>query len=189
MGWAGPGSHFWGFERRGLDPDIVTLGKPVANGYPMGVVIANRDLIEAFQADSASFRPSAATPWRPPAGLRCSTCSSARSCMANAASTGRLFRQQTGGARGTASRPRRACAGTGLLLGLEVNESGGLPARQCAKRIINMLASEARVLIGYEGPDADMLKLRPPMLFRPEHAERLLQAIEAAAATLASESG
>jgi len=35
-GMGRPGSHFWGFERRGLDPDIVTLGKPVANGYPMG---------------------------------------------------------------------------------------------------------------------------------------------------------
>ena len=30
------GSHFWGFERRGLEPDIVTLGKPMANGYPWG---------------------------------------------------------------------------------------------------------------------------------------------------------
>ena len=50
-----PGSHFWGFERRGLEPDIVTLGKPVANGYPMGVVVANRSLIEAFQAKFGFF--------------------------------------------------------------------------------------------------------------------------------------
>ena len=54
-GMGRPGSHFWGFERRGLDPDIVTMGKPVANGYPMGVVIANRDLIEAFQAEFGLF--------------------------------------------------------------------------------------------------------------------------------------
>ena len=50
-----PGSHFWGFERRGLRPDIVTMGKPVANGYPMGVVVANRALIEAFQAKFGFF--------------------------------------------------------------------------------------------------------------------------------------
>ena len=50
-----PGSHFWGFERRGSMPDIVTMGKPVANGYPMGVVVANRALIEAFQAKFGFF--------------------------------------------------------------------------------------------------------------------------------------
>ena len=63
-----------------------------------------------------------------------------------------------------------------------MNAVGGLPARQCAKRIINLLASEARVLIGYEGPNADILKLRPPMPFRREHADRLAEAIDAAAA-------
>ena len=50
------GSHLWGFARRGLEPDIVTLGKPVANGYPMGVVVAaNRTLIEAFQKEYRFF--------------------------------------------------------------------------------------------------------------------------------------
>src|SRR5258708_33517922 len=42
------GSHFWGFKRRGLQPDIVTMGKPVGNGYPLGGVVASRALIEAF---------------------------------------------------------------------------------------------------------------------------------------------
>ena len=55
-----------------------------------------------------------------------------------------------------------------------------------AKRIINRLAAEERVLIGYEGPDASVLKLRPPMPFRREHADRLAEAIDAAAASLGS---
>ena len=49
------GSHFWGFERRGLNPDIVTMGKPVGNGFPMGVIVARRDLVEAFQAKFGLF--------------------------------------------------------------------------------------------------------------------------------------
>jgi 4-aminobutyrate aminotransferase-like enzyme len=40
------------------------------------------------------------------------------------------------------------------------------------------------VLIGYEGPDASVLKLRPPMPFRPEHADRLVDALEEAATAL-----
>ncbi len=47
------------------------------------------------------------------------------------------------------------------------------PRAQRAKHIINRLASQARVLIGYEGPQANVLKLRPPMPFRPEHADLL----------------
>jgi len=54
------------------------------------------------------------------------------------------------------------------------------------KRIVNALASRARVLIGSEGPLANILKLRPPMPFRPEHADLLVQAIDAAAADIDS---
>src|ERR1700694_1260974 len=63
------GSHFWGFERRGLEPDIVTMGKPVGNGYPMGVVIANRALIEAFQATFGFFSTFGGNPVAAAAGV------------------------------------------------------------------------------------------------------------------------
>jgi len=71
--------------------------------------------------------------------------------------------------------------GTGLLLGLEVLGSDVSAAKKRNKRIVNALASEFRVLIGYEGPHASILKLRPPMPFRREHADLLVQAIDAAA--------
>ena len=71
--------------------------------------------------------------------------------------------------------------GTGLLLGLEVLERDGSPSKRRNKRIVNTLASESRILIGYEGPHASILKLRPPMPFRQEHADLLVHAIDAAA--------
>ena len=182
------GSHLWGFQRRGLAPDIVTLGKPVANGYPMGVVVANRGLIEAFQKAFGFFSTFGGNAVAASAAIAVLDVLEREALMKNAADTGRYL--SDGLALLAARHPGLgAVRGTGLLLGLEVKESGARTARQCAKRFINMLASEARVLIGYEAPDASVLKLRPPMPFRPEHAERLLQAIEAAAATLASESG
>jgi 4-aminobutyrate aminotransferase-like enzyme/Ser/Thr protein kinase RdoA (MazF antagonist) len=178
-GMGRPGSHFWGFERRGLDPDIVTLGKPVANGYPMGVVIANRDLIEAFQAKFGFFSTFGGSAVAAAAGLAVLDVLEREELQANAASTGAYFRQQL-----EALAARHAALGelrgAGLLCGLQVNAAGGLSARQCAKRIINTLASEARVLIGYEGPDADILKLRPPMPFGREHVGRVVEAIDAA---------
>lgn len=179
------GSHLWGFERRGLEPDIVTLGKPVANGYPMGVVVARRELIEAFQKQFGFFSTFGGNAVAASAALAVLDVLERECLLENAAGTGCYLRDRL-----AAVASRHPCLGavrgTGLLLGLEVKESGVGTARLGAKRIINRLAAEARVLIGYEGPDASVLKLRPPMPFRREHADRLAEAIDAAAATLDS---
>lgn len=177
------GSHLWGFARRGLEPDIVTLGKPVANGYPMGVVVASRALIEAFQKRYGFFSTFGGNPVAACAALEVLEVLERERLVANAADTGGYLR---GRLAALASRHPLlgAVRGTGLLLGLEVNASAAGTARQLAKRIINRLAAEARVLIGYEGPEASVLKLRPPMPFRPEHADRLVEALDEAASTL-----
>jgi 4-aminobutyrate aminotransferase-like enzyme len=100
--------------------------------------------------------------------------------MDNAASTGGYLRAQL-----ESVAARHECLGqvrgAGLLLGLEVQERDGSAAKLRTKRIVNALASEFRILIGYEGPEASILKLRPPMPFRREHADLLVQAIDAAA--------
>jgi len=177
------GSHFWGFERRGLEPDIVTMGKPVANGYPMGVVAANRALIEAFQAKFGFFSTFGGNAVAAAAGLAVLTVLDDEGLMANAAATGGYLREQL-----EAVAARHECLGrvrgTGLLLGVDVLERDGSPSRLRNKRIVNALASESRVLIGYEGPQASILKLRPPMPFGREHADRLIEAIDAAAAAV-----
>ena len=100
--------------------------------------------------------------------------------MANAAATGGYLREQL---ESVAARHEclGAVRGTGLLLGLEVLGPDVSAAKRRTKRIVNALASEFRILIGYEGPQASILKLRPPMPFRREHADLLVQAIDAAA--------
>jgi 4-aminobutyrate aminotransferase-like enzyme/Ser/Thr protein kinase RdoA (MazF antagonist) len=178
-----PGSHMWGFERRGLRPDLVTLGKPVANGYPMGVVVANRSLIEAFQKEFGFFSTFGGNAVAAAAALTVLDVIEREGLMANANATGGYLRERLT-ALGRSHPSLGAVRGRGLLLGLEVNATGGLGPRAGVKRIINHVASQSRVLIGYEGPEASLLKLRPPMPFRPEHADRLVAAIEAAARTL-----
>ena len=175
-----PGSHFWGFERRGLEPDIVTLGKPVANGYPMGVVVANRALIEAFQAKFGFFSTFGGGAVAAAAGLAVLEVLDTEKLTVNAASVGSYLREQL-----ESVAARHECLGgvrgTGLLLGLEVLDRDGSPSKLRNKRIVNALASQSRILIGYEGPHASILKLRPPMPFRREHADLLVHAIDAAA--------
>jgi len=175
-----PGSHFWGFERRGLKPDIVTMGKPVANGYPMGVVVANRALIEAFQAKFGFFSTFGGNAVAAAAGLAVLKVLDGEQLMANALDTGGYLRSQL-----ESVAARHECLGqvrgNGLLFGLDVLGTDASAAKRRNKLIVNMLASEYRILIGYEGPNASILKLRPPMPFRREHADLLVSAIDAAA--------
>jgi len=182
------GSHFWGFERRGLarpglTPDIVTLGKPVGNGYPMGVVIANRTLIEAFQAKAGLFSTFGGNPVAAAAGLAVLQVIDNEQLVANADRTGRYLRRRL-----EEVAAQHACLGrvrgTGLLMGLEILGPNVISAKKRTKKIVNALASRARVLIGSEGPLGNILKLRPPMPFRLEHADLLVQAIDAAASTI-----
>jgi len=174
------GSHFWGFERRGLEPDIVTLGKPVGNGYPMGVVVANRALIESFQARFGFFSTFGGNAVAAAAGLAVLKVLDREQLMANAAATGGYLREQL-----ESIAARHECLGTvrgtGLLLGLDIVGRDGLASKLRNKRIVNALASQFGILIGYEGPQASILKLRPPMPFRREHADLLVHAIDAAA--------
>ena len=179
------GSHFWGFERRGLRPDIVTMGKPVGNGYPMGVVVASRSLIEAFQATYGFFSTFGGNAVAAAAGLAVLEVLDHEQLMANAAATGGYLREQL-----ESVAARHECLGevygAGLLLGVDVVGRDAAEAKLRNKRIVNALATESRILIGYEGPQASILKLRPPMPFRREHADRLVQAIDGAAAAVDS---
>jgi 4-aminobutyrate aminotransferase-like enzyme/Ser/Thr protein kinase RdoA (MazF antagonist) len=208
------GSHFWGFERRGLgspgqapadaeqalagpdqgpaspalSPDIVTLGKPVGNGYPMGVVIADRRLIEAFQARFGFFSTFGGNPVAAAAGLAVLQVLDREQLVANARTTGEYLRRRLEILAG-----RHECLGrvrgTGLLLGLEVLGPNAHVVKKRTKEIVNSLASRARVLIGAEGPLANILKLRPPMPFLPEHGDLLVQAIDAAAEHIEAREG
>ena len=174
------GSHFWGFERRGLSPDIITLGKPVGNGYPMGVVIADRRLIEAFQAKFGFFSTFGGSPVAAAAGRAVLAVIEREQLLANAGRTGAYLR-----ARLEALSQTHACfgavRGAGLLVGLEVRAADAPHAKRRTKAIVNRLAAHARILIGSEGPLGDILKIRPPLPFRAEHVDLLVEAIDEAA--------
>jgi 4-aminobutyrate aminotransferase-like enzyme/Ser/Thr protein kinase RdoA (MazF antagonist) len=174
------GSHFWSFERRGLRPDIVTLGKPLGNGYPMGVIIANRALIENFQRKFGFFSTFGGNAVAASAGRAVLHVLREEGLMANALATGQYLQ-----ARLTELTARHRCLkqprGTGLLQGLVV---GGTDARANTRQIVNRMAAEHRVLIGAEGPQANVLKMRPPMCFSRQDADQLIAAIDAVAATL-----
>jgi 4-aminobutyrate aminotransferase-like enzyme/Ser/Thr protein kinase RdoA (MazF antagonist) len=175
------GSHFWGFERRGIVPDIVTLGKPLGNGYPVGAVMANRGMIEAFQRKFGFFSTFGGNAVAAAAGLAVLEVIERERLRENAATTGAYLR--AGLERLAAGYPALgAVRGCGLLLGLEVLADDAAAAKRVTHKIVNALAAESRILIGAEGPAANILKIRPPLPFRPEHADLMIEGIGRAAA-------
>jgi 4-aminobutyrate aminotransferase-like enzyme/Ser/Thr protein kinase RdoA (MazF antagonist) len=177
------GSHFWGFERRGLSPDIVTMGKPVGNGFPMGVVVANRAVVEAFQARFGFFSTFGGNAVAAAAGLAVLEVLDQERLMATALDTGQYLREKL-----TQVAARHACLGevrgSGLLVGLSVEASEPIAAKLTTQKIVNALVSQFSVLIGAEGPHGNVLKMRPPLPFRREHADIVAHAIDAVAARL-----
>jgi 4-aminobutyrate aminotransferase-like enzyme len=163
------GSHFWGFTRRGYHPDIVTLGKPVGNGYPFGVVVTRRALLEKFQRDTGFFSTFGGNPVAAAAGLAVLDVLDKERLVENARTTGDYFIRRL---RELAdSQPViREVRGCGLMIGVE------LPDRAMTKRVVNGLR-EHGVLIGSEGPLCNVLKLRPPMPFHMEHVEIVIDAL------------
>jgi 4-aminobutyrate aminotransferase-like enzyme len=68
-GFARTGETMWGFERHGLVPDMVVMGKPMGNGYPIGGVAVKPNLLEAFGATSGYFNTFGGNPVAAAAGL------------------------------------------------------------------------------------------------------------------------
>ncbi len=163
------GSHFWGFSRRGYHPDIVTLGKPVGNGFPLGVVVTRRAILEKFQRDTGFFSTFGGNPVAGAAGLAVLEVIEKERLLDNARSTGDYFIR---GLRELVASHDcvREVRGRGLMIGVE------LTGRELTKRIVNGLRDRG-VLIGSEGPNGNVLKLRPPMPFRPEHADIVIAAL------------
>ncbi len=181
------GSNFWGFERRGYVPDIVTLGKPIGNGFPMGVVITSRDLVEKFQATNGFFSTFGGNAVAAEAALAVLRVLDEQGLQGNAETTGAYLRARLE-ALAASHTGLGQVRGAGLLLGLEVLAPDGAPDQAAARRMVNRLAAEHGVLTGLEGPHGHVLKLRPPLSFAREHVDLLVAGIAASAAACAAAS-
>jgi 4-aminobutyrate aminotransferase-like enzyme/Ser/Thr protein kinase RdoA (MazF antagonist) len=171
------GSDLWGFARRGYTPDIVTLGKPIGNGYPLGVVITRRELLERFQKETRFFSTFGGNPVAAAAGLAVLDIVERDELMAKAYVTGSYLNERLGHVA-TSNGNLGEIRGSGLLIGVEVVDAERKPDPRRARFIVNGLRNRG-VLIGSTGPDGHILKLRPPMAFGIEHVDELIDKLTA----------
>ncbi len=167
--------RWWGFEARGFTPDIVTLGKPMANGYPMGAVITTPEIIAPFAEGTDYFSTFGGNPVACMAGLAVLDVIEREDLCASAEQVGARLRH---GLRALKTRYPviGAVRGRGLFIGVTIvdPDAGGTPAPARAHRVALALRRR-HVLVGLEGPDRNVLKIRPPLAFHHEHASLLVQ--------------
>ena len=179
-GFGRSGSHMWGFERGGVVPDIVTLGKPIGNGHPVGAVVVRRELAERFAAHAHFFSTTGGNPVSCVAGLAVLEVIEREGLRENAA---RVGAELEAGLEGLAQRHALVgdVRGAGLFLGVELVRERGTkePAEAETRAVLNELR-RIGVLVGRVGRYGNVLKVRPPIVFRPSHVERLLAALDRA---------
>ncbi|MEM1345309.1 MAG: aminotransferase class III-fold pyridoxal phosphate-dependent enzyme, partial [Pseudomonadota bacterium] len=165
----------WGFERHGLHPDIVTMGKPMGNGYPMSGMATRPEILARFCEDVGYFNTFGGTPVAGAAGLAVLDALEGEGMIANAAHVGPYLKARLEALR--EAEPRiGAVRGAGLFLGIDLVGPKATPDPGLTKAVINALR-ERQVLIGAAGRFGHTLKVRPPLCLTTTEADFFVEAL------------
>jgi len=177
-GFARLGTHLWGFETQGVVPDIVVLGKPIGNGFPLGAVVTTREIATAFDNGMEFFSTFGGNPVACAAGLAVLDVLEQDGLQARARRVGEHLLAAL-----RDLQDRRALIGdvrgSGLFLGVElVRDRATLePATDEASYVVDRLR-ELGVLAGTDGPFGNVLKLRPPLIFSETDASLFVRRLD-----------
>ena len=179
-GFGRMGEHFWGYQHHGVTPDIITIGKPAGNGHPLGVVITRPEILDHFVERTAFFSTFGGNNVSAAAGLAVLDVLENEDLVASATAVGAYFRAGL-----EALQRRHPLIGDvrsiGLAIGVELilDRLTLEPAPRETLRLINALREEG-VLTGSEGVHGNIIKMRPPLVFRREHVDIAVAAFERA---------
>ena len=172
-GFGRTGDAMWGFQRHGLVPDMVSLGKPMGNGYPVAGLVMQPHVIAEFGAKCRYFNTFGGNAVAAATAMAVLEVVQGEALQANAAAVGAYFRDGL-----LALAKTHACLGqvraAGLFLGVEVVQGDPLtPDAAKTAAIVNGMR-QARVLISSTGPRSNVLKIRPPLVFSRANVDYFL---------------
>ena len=170
-GFARTGDAFWGFARHDVTPDIVTMGKPMGNGFPMAGLVTRPDLLERFCEDTGYFSTFGGNPVAAAAGMAVLDVIADEQLQSNALRQGNHIQDRL---RDLATKDDRIAdvRGAGLFLGIDLSRPGekDQPNADLASSVINGLKDRG-VLIGAAGRFGNTLKVRPPLSLSQDEAD------------------
>lgn len=165
------GTHFWGFATQGVVPDVVVLGKPMGNAFPLGAVVTTPEIARSFDNGMEFFSTFGGNPVACAAGLAVLDVLEEEGLQERALRVGRRLAD---GLRSLGARQAIVgdVRGSGLYLGVELVRSRETlePATEEAAYVVERMR-ERGVLTGTDGPYHNVLKLRPPLVLSEEEAD------------------
>jgi 4-aminobutyrate aminotransferase-like enzyme len=162
------GGGLWSFARHGLAPDVVTLGKPMGNGYPVAAVVTRRELAEEFPYAGRTFSTFGGNPVAASAALAVLDVLEDERLPERAAEVGERLRTAI---QGLGKPEVVEVRGSGLLAGVQLSSA------ELAARVADELRDQG-ILVGLTGKNEEVLKIRPPLVFVDEHAELLVATLD-----------
>lgn len=183
-GFARAGTHFWMFQAHDVVPDIVTCGKPMGNGYPVAAVICRREVAESFARSGIEYFNTY--------GGNSVACAIAdavydtiqnEKLQENALVVGQYLTEQL-----NTLIPKYEWVGdvrgVGLFQGIEFvknrNDKDNLePYPELTKFLVDFLRYQ-RVIVSRDGPDENVIKIKPPLVFSKENVDQLIKALDTA---------
>ncbi len=173
------GSHFWGHDWLGIRPDVVTMGKPMANGYPAAAVVARPEVMAEFREAFGYFNTFGGNPVAAAACLATLEVTQQEGLQENARSVGAYMLQHLRDLRHPMIAEVR---GEGLFFGMEFVTDGAMtPATRFAAQIVERMRARG-VLMNRIGRHMNTLKMRPPMPFSRGNADFLVETLTGALA-------
>lgn len=168
------GSHFWGFESQEAHPDIVTMAKGIANGFPMGAVVTTKEIAESI-GQALYFNTFGGNPL---------ACSAARATLEvieeeglqeNSAKVGAHLIDQL------SQLPKKWVGdirGKGLMIGLELISERGDPLD--ADRVAKVFerTKDLGLLVGKGGIGGNILRFSPPMCVTKEDVDQTVEILD-----------
>jgi len=173
------GEYYFAFEQQGVVPDIVVLGKPIGNGYPLAALVTTREIAEQFAKGAEYFSTF---------GGSTLSCLMGRAVLDIVDEEGLQENAKLMGAQLLAGLHRLwqkhpaigEVRGMGLFIGVDLVEDriSRKPATALAEHVTNRLR-EQHILIGREGPADNILKIRPPLTIDAASIERICRGLDA----------
>lgn len=180
MGFARSGTHMWGFQAFDVEPDIVTMGKPMGNGHPIAAVVTRREIAARLQTKGGYFNTFGGNTVSAVVGNACLDVLWGEDLQGNARRSGSVLKAGLD-ARQTRHELIGHIQGRGLFLGVELvtDRVTKAPAKLAARWVREHMKSLG-VLASSTGPFGNIIKIRPPLVFSVADAERCLEALDAA---------
>ncbi|CAD5207704.1 unnamed protein product [Bursaphelenchus xylophilus] len=170
------GSHFWGFESQNARPDIVTMAKGIANGFPMGAVVTTKEIADSL-GKALYFNTYGGNPLATSVAKATLEVIQEEGLQRNCEVVGTHFLREL------AKIPSRHIGdvrGKGLMVGVELVEEGVKPLAIDKVAAVFEKIKDFGVLVGKGGLNGNVLRIKPPMCIDKINADQCVEAISKA---------